>query len=102
VLRLAQLSFGENVGPEEKHVETNELLILLNGKVDALVAKETIQSNYSTKEFAERVHLSDWTVRNYCRLGRLIASKKRSGRGLYPEWTISHEELERYRRDGLL
>ena len=55
-----------------------------------------------TREFAERVGLSDWTVRNYCRLGRLRAAKKRSGRGAHPEWVLSHEELERYRKEGLL
>jgi len=41
-------------------------------------------------------------VRNYCRLGRLRAAKKRSGRGAHPEWVLSHEELERYRKEGLL
>ena len=82
--------------------DVRELLLLVNGKLDALVARESIQEAYSTKEFAERIGLSEWTVRNYCRLGRLRARKKKSGRGLHPEWAIEHTELERYRREGLL
>lgn len=74
----------------------------LRGKLDALVARGTPQASYSTREFAERIGLSDWTVRNYCRLGRLRAAKKRSGRGAHPEWVLSHEELERYRKEGLI
>ena len=72
----------------------------LRGKLDALVGQP--QTCYSTHEFAERVGLSDWTVRNYCRLGRLKARKKLSGRGAHPEWALDSEELERFRRDGLL
>ncbi len=82
--------------------DVRELLLLVNGKLDALVARESIQAAYSTKEFAERVGLSEWTVRNYCRLGRLRARKKKSGRGLHAEWMLDHAELERFRREGLL
>ncbi|HEY2739630.1 MAG TPA: helix-turn-helix domain-containing protein [Thermoanaerobaculia bacterium] len=70
----------------------------LKGRLDALVVR---QASYSTHEFAKLVGLSDWTVRNYCRLGRLRARKKRSGRGAHPEWVLDHEELERFRREGL-
>jgi hypothetical protein len=74
----------------------------LESLVMVLVGRQQVQDFYSTEQFARLVGLSDWTVRNYCRLGRLRAVKKRSGRGATPEWAISHAELERYRRDGLL
>ena len=39
----------------------------------------------------------------YCRLGRNRAEKKKaSGRGKHASWVISHDELLRFQRDGLL
>lgn len=60
------------------------------------------RTTFTTAEFAEAVGLGDWTIRNYCRLGRLRAKKKRSGRGAHPEWVLDREEMDRYRREGLL
>ena len=45
---------------------------------------------------------AEFTIREYCRLGRLRAEKRQSGRGAYPQWVLSHAELERYQREGLL
>jgi hypothetical protein len=42
------------------------------------------------------------TVREWCRLGRVHAEKKGSGRGRYQSWVISHEELLRIQKEGLL
>jgi hypothetical protein len=57
---------------------------------------------YSIEQFSRLVGRSVLTCREWCRLGRIHARKKESGRGAYREWVISHEELERFRRDGLL
>jgi PAS domain-containing protein len=51
---------------------------------------------------AHAVGKAEFTVREYCRLGRLKAEKRQSGRGAYPQWVLSRAELERYRRNGLL
>jgi hypothetical protein len=57
---------------------------------------------YTVEEFAHLVGRSEFTCRQWCRLGRIEANKKASGRGAHAAWAISHTELERFRREGLL
>lgn len=57
---------------------------------------------YSVEEFARLVGRSVFTCREWCRLGRIAAQKKASGRGAHASWAISHEEYERFQREGLL
>lgn len=64
--------------------------------------RQTVKEYYSTEEAAKILDLAEFTVRNYCRLGRVRGEKKGSGRGKFQSWTISHEELQRVQRDGLL
>ncbi len=45
---------------------------------------------------------AEFTVREWCRHGRLRAQKRASGRGPHPAWVVSRQELDRYRREGLL
>jgi hypothetical protein len=52
---------------------------------------------YTTEEFAQRVELSPWTIRQHCNKGRLRGKKNPGSR----EWRLSHEELVRYRNEGL-
>jgi predicted site-specific integrase-resolvase len=68
----------------------------------ALMEREPVMDWYSTDEFAQAVGKAEFTVREWCRLGRIHARRRGSGRGPYRNWAISHEELRRYRRDGLL
>jgi hypothetical protein len=68
----------------------------------AILERETIKDYYSTDEFARLVGKAEFTVREWARLGRIHAQKQRSGRGAHPGWVICHDELLRYRREGLL
>jgi hypothetical protein len=43
-----------------------------------------------------------FTVREWARNGRIRAEKKLSGRGAHARWVVSHDELLRYQREGLL
>jgi hypothetical protein len=80
----------------EQHLEKIESLLV------ALVEREQVREWYTTQEFARAVGKAEFTIREYCRLGRLRAEKRQSGRGAYPQWVLAHAELERYRRNGLL
>ena len=52
--------------------------------------------------FAHLVGKACFTVREWARLGRIKGQKRGSGRGAHAAWVFSHEELQRYQRDGLL
>ena len=68
----------------------------------SLVEREQVKQWYSAHEFARVVSRSVFTCREWCRLGRVAAQKRPSGRGSHASWVISHSELQRYQRDGLL
>jgi hypothetical protein len=67
-----------------------------------LVERQQTKEYYSTDEFARLVNKAEFTVRDWCRLGRIRGEKRRSGRGAHPAWVISHSELLRYQKEGLL
>jgi hypothetical protein len=68
----------------------------------ALVERQQVKEWYTTEEFAKLVGKAEFTVREWCRHGRVKAEKRVSGRGAFPAWVISHQELLRYQREGLL
>jgi hypothetical protein len=67
-----------------------------------LVDQKTVKDFYSTDEVAKVFNRSPFTVREWCRLRRVNASKRQTGRGNSKEWVISHDELHRIRNEGLL
>jgi hypothetical protein len=70
--------------------------------VRLLVDQRTVRDYYSIAEFAKIVGRSEFTCREWCRLGRIKGLKKRNGRGLSAEWVVAHDELLRFQREGLL
>jgi Helix-turn-helix domain len=67
-----------------------------------LRSQQTIRDWYSTDEVAKLLGKAEFTVREWCRLGRVHAEKRGSGRGAFKAWVISHIELQRLQREGLL
>lgn len=80
---------------EERLAKIESLLVVL-------VQRQQTHEWYDIDEFAHLVDKAPFTVREWARLGRIHANKRRSGRGAHPAWVVSHAELERYRREGLL
>ena len=68
----------------------------------ALVDRQPVREWYSVEEFSRIVGRSAFTCRGWCRMGRVQAQKKQSGRGAHASWAISSGELQRYQREGLL
>jgi hypothetical protein len=67
-----------------------------------LVERQAVKAFYTPEEFARLVGRDAFTCREYCRLGRIRAEKKVSGRGTHASWVIPHDELLRFQREGLL
>ena len=83
-------------------LDLSERLERIETLLQSLLQERTIKEWYSTAEVAKLLGKAEFTVREWCRLGRVNAEKKESGRGLAGEWIISHEELTRVRNEGLL
>ena len=77
-------------------------LATIEAMLATLVEQRTVKEWYSTAEVAAALGKAEFTVREWCRLGRVKAEKKKSGRGPASEWMISHAELTRVRNEGLL
>jgi hypothetical protein len=80
----------------EERLEKIESLLVV------LVERQQVREWYSVEEFARIVGRAEFTCREWCRHGRIKAEKKESGRGAYASWAISHDELLRFQREGLL
>ena len=80
----------------EQRLERIEALLI------ALSSRQKAKEYYSVEEFATIVGRSVLTCRCWCRMGRIQARKKESGRGAHRSWAISHEEVQRFQKEGLL
>ena len=74
----------------------------IENSLQRLATERLIKEYYSTSEIARLVKRSEFTVREWCRLGRIAAEKRACGRGRSKEWMIPHDELLRFQCEGLL
>lgn len=77
-------------------------LLRLEVKLDSLIQQNEVKDFYSTAEVARITQRAEFTVRQWCRLGRIKAEKRACGRGLSKEWMVSRQELMRLQSEGLL
>jgi hypothetical protein len=68
----------------------------------ALIERQQVREWYGTEELAVLLGKAEFTIREWCRHSRIRAEKKLSGRGAHAQWAVSHDELLRYQREGLL
>jgi excisionase family DNA binding protein len=82
-----------------EHIDT--VLIRLDrieAALSQILQQRTPKKWYTTSEVAQIVGKAEYTVREWCRQGRVQAEKAPNGRG----WLISHEQLETIRNHGPL
>ena len=84
------------------YVDIEDRLLMIEIVLEMLVEQRTEKDWYSSKEVAVLLGKVGFTVREWCRLGRVRAEKRPAGRGRHREWMISHDELTRIKNEGLL
>ncbi len=77
-------------------------LVRIEELLQRLLTERVVQQSYSTADMARLLGKSEFTCREWCRLGRVNAEKRACGRGNSKEWVVSHDELERIRSHGIL
>jgi hypothetical protein len=70
--------------------------------LNQLLVRETVKAHYSVEEFSTLVGKAEFTVRQWCNLGRINAEKSMTQSGSTTRWVISRAEYERYSREGLM
>jgi hypothetical protein len=95
----------EAVG-DATRADGNDRLAIRLEKLETMLAgllqRQPEKEFYTTAEAAKALGVSPFTVREWCRLRRCHAKKKQSGRGTHPSWVLSHCEIVRLQREGLL
>ena len=81
--------------------EILERLDRIETALTTLLQLRTVKDFYSTDELAAILGKAEFTVREWCRRGRIRAQKRRSGRGKFQSWVVAHDELVRIQREGL-
>jgi hypothetical protein len=89
-----------DAAPQQQNLA--ERLDRIESLLASLVERQTVRDYYTIEEFARLVGKAEFTCREYARLGRIHAQKRQSGRGAHAAWVVSHTELMRYQKDGLL
>lgn len=104
-----ETAFGANGPPDDVRLLLTQVLARVRSTQaiqqelrDLILSQRQIKDYYSPAEAATVLGKAEFTVREWCRLERVHAQKRRSGRGRSQEWVISHEELLRIQREGLL
>lgn len=82
--------------------EVIDRLNLLEVLLGMLVDQRAVKDRYSVGEAARIPKKAPFTVREWCRLGRVNAEKRPCGRGRSQDWVIAHAELCRIQNEGLL
>ncbi len=103
------LGCSSHAGPPMPQESTTEIIARLDRLDermaelrDLLAQQRTTKAWYTTAEVGAIADKSEYTVREWCRQGRVHARKRPCGRGKSKEWVLSHAEVERLRNEGLL
>lgn len=77
-------------------------LIRVEATIQSIASQQPAKEWYTTDEVARILDRAPFTVREWCRHGRVRASKRDCGRGSAKEWIIDQQELRRIQNEGLL
>ena len=78
----------------------DDLMAKLVAIEQKLVAFAKPKSYYTIAESAEFLNKTEYTVREYCKSGKLLAEKANVFSGMHQQWRIAYDELLRFIREG--
>jgi hypothetical protein len=78
-----------------------ELAVFLQ-KFENLFLRSRENTHYTIEGFGGLVSKKPFTIREWCRLGRINAERIDERAGPHARWRISHAEYLRYQKEGLL
>lgn len=84
---------------EAQLAEMRTMLVQIHGM---LAQPKEAREWYSVEEVAALLGRTPYSVREWCRLGRINATKRSERRGGAELWSISASEVTRYKDEGLL
>ena len=70
--------------------------------LESVAAPKVPRERYTVEEVAAMLDKTPYTVREWCREGRINATKRPERRGGSELWSISVDEITRVRNEGLL
>ncbi len=83
-------------------MKLRERLDRIEAALATLVERQTTRDWYTIEDVAKLLGKAPFTVREWARNRRINAQKQGSGRGKFQAWVVSHAELQRIEREGLL
>ncbi len=95
---------AESVAVSERQVDGDAVVTAIaehkrsSWKFRVAANERTVKEFYTTEEVAKLLGKAEFTVREWCRNGRVRGLKKGSGRGKHQSWAIPHAELLRLKR----
>jgi hypothetical protein len=92
----------KQASPPQPSDPLGDILRMVAEVRDLLVDQKKVREYYSVDQAAECLGRRPFTVREWCRLRRINAEKRKTGRGRSTEWAISRAELSRIEKEGLL
>ena len=99
-MKLNDPSFDQSESELETRISGMESML---SEIHEMLANRQVEKDwYTVREVAEILERSEFTVREWCRLGRVFAEKRACGRGHSKEWIVSSAELHRIQNEGLL
>lgn len=84
---------------EAQLAEMREMILQIQAR---LGGPQLTRESYNVDEAAKLLGKRPYTVREWCRDGRINASKRSERRGGAELWSISAAEIARYKDEGLL
>lgn len=96
------MNCNDTVTPSELATDLRIRLAQIEKVLSQLAQQTVTKEFYTTSEVATLLGKAPFTIREWCRHGRIVALKRACGRGRTAEWIISNAELNRYKNYGLL